>query len=384
VTGEPSVAVVIVAAGSGTRLGGGIPKGFVALGGVPLVERAVHAARSMGEPVQVVSVVPATLQTRAEELLGSRATVVAGGESRQQSVAAGLAALVGSVRTVLVHDAARALAPASLFDAVVDAVRRTGGGVVPGLPVADTIKRLGPDGAVLATIDRSELSAVQTPQGFPRASLEKAYGRAEQEYTDDAAVFAAAGQPVIVVPGHPLAFKITTPADLARAEQLLAPGAPPRTGIGIDVHAFGGDGELRLATLAWPGEPPLAGHSDGDAVAHAICDALLSAAGLGDIGERFGTADPRYAGAEGAVFLRETLALLRANGFEPGNVSVQIVAARPRFSARRREAEAALSALIGAPVSVTATTSDGLGFTGRGEGVAAIATALVRPAARLP
>jgi 2-C-methyl-D-erythritol 4-phosphate cytidylyltransferase/2-C-methyl-D-erythritol 2,4-cyclodiphosphate synthase len=152
----------------------------------------------------------------------------------------------------------------------------------------------------------------------------------------------------------------------------------PRTGIGVDVHAFGGSGDLRLATLTWPGEPALEGHSDGDAVAHAVCDALLSAAGLGDIGSRFGTADPRYAGAAGHVFLEGTLELLAATGWAPGNVAVQVVANRPRFAARRLEAEAALTRLIGAPVSVSATTTDGLGFAGRGEGVTAIATALVR------
>jgi 2-C-methyl-D-erythritol 4-phosphate cytidylyltransferase/2-C-methyl-D-erythritol 2,4-cyclodiphosphate synthase len=153
--------------------------------------------------------------------------------------------------------------------------------------------------------------------------------------------------------------------------------AAPRIGVGTDTHAFGNDGELWLAGLHWPGEPGLAGHSDGDAVAHAIVDALLSAAGLGDIGTVFGTDDPALAGAHGDVFLAATRERLRESGARIGNVSVQLIGNRPRFSARRAEAERVLSGILGAPVTISATTTDGLGFTGRGEGVTAIATALV-------
>jgi 2-C-methyl-D-erythritol 2,4-cyclodiphosphate synthase len=154
----------------------------------------------------------------------------------------------------------------------------------------------------------------------------------------------------------------------------------PRTGIGIDVHAFAEPGtgrELALAGLTWPGEPGLVGHSDADVAAHAAADALLSAAGLGDLGSTFGTSDPAWAGAAGTALLAETARRVRAAGFTIGNVAVQVIGNRPRLGPRRAEAEAALSAAAGAPVSVTATTTDGLGLTGRGEGVAAIATALV-------
>jgi 2-C-methyl-D-erythritol 2,4-cyclodiphosphate synthase len=150
-----------------------------------------------------------------------------------------------------------------------------------------------------------------------------------------------------------------------------------RVGSGVDVHAFDAAAPLRLAALDWPGEPGLAGHSDGDAVCHAIVDALLAAAGLGDIGSRFGTAEPQYAGARSTLFVTDTVALLAAHGWRPVNVTVQIIGQRPRFSPRRDEAGAALTALVGAPVSIGATTTDGLGFTGRGEGIAVLATALI-------
>jgi 2-C-methyl-D-erythritol 4-phosphate cytidylyltransferase/2-C-methyl-D-erythritol 2,4-cyclodiphosphate synthase len=218
---------------------------------------------------------------------------------------------------------------------------------------------------------------VQTPQGFPRDKLDAAYAAATQEWTDDAAVYAANGGTVQVVDGETRAFKITVPWDLRRAESILGATANIRTGVGMDVHAFDESAPLWLGGLYWPDEPGLAGHSDGDALAHAICDALLSAAGLGDLGSRFGTSDPRFAGAHAEVFIGETVALVKGAGYAVGNVSVQLVANRPRIGERRMELESHLSGLVGAPVSVSATTTDGLGAIGEGKGVFAMASALV-------
>ncbi len=384
---DPTTAVIVVAAGEGTRLGADVPKAFVRVDDRSILRHAldgVFAAR----PMQVIVVAPAGFEAEAEAELQSAAgeriddcRVVTGAATRQLSVAAGLGALWSDITTVLVHDAARAFTPSGQIDAVADAVAEDSG-VIPVLPVVDTLKRVA-DGRVVAAVDRAELAAAQTPQGFARLPLESAYATAiasGEEYTDDAALFAAAGHRVRHVPGSERAFKITTPADLERARQALgAPASAPLVGIGTDVHAFGGEGTLWLAGLEWPGEPALSGHSDGDAVAHAIVDALLGAAGLGDIGQHFGTAHPEYADAHGSVFLTRTREILADAGYAIGNVSVQFQGNRPRFSARRAEAEEALSAALRARVSVSATTTDGLGYAGRGEGIAATAVALVVP-----
>ena len=416
-----TVAAVLVAAGSGSRLGHPLPKAFVPVGGVPLV---VHAARALlaAGVARLVVTVPADQCDVARDLLASvapEAVVVAGGPTRQASVAAGLAALraptalraaddevgvLGDVDVILVHDAARAFAPVELVRRVVDAVRAGHPAVVPALPVPDTVKRVGAGAAgsggepVVETLPRGLLRAVQTPQGFVPDVLAAAHtaaaGRAQHEATaasDDAGLVEAIGVPVWVVPGDERAAKITTARDLAAVELRRAEGgapvaratAVPRTGIGVDVHAYDPDppagAVLHLAGLTWPGERPLAGHSDADVAAHAAADALLAAAGLGDLGSQIGTSDPQWRGAAGTTILAEMARRVRAAGFVVGNVAVQVIGNAPRLGPRRAAAAAALTAAAGAPVSVSATTTDGLGLTGRGEGIAALATAIVLP-----
>ncbi|PZE35981.1 bifunctional 2-C-methyl-D-erythritol 4-phosphate cytidylyltransferase/2-C-methyl-D-erythritol 2,4-cyclodiphosphate synthase [Curtobacterium sp. MCSS17_006] len=394
-------AVVVVAAGSGTRLGIGTAKAFVPVAGALMLARALEPLFALPSPTLVVVVAPASHLDECRQVVSSVAgasvaytAVVPGGADRHGSVEAGLAVLPDSVATVLVHDAARCLTPAAQFSRVFDAVAAgDGAGVVPALPVTDTVKRVDGD-VVVETVDRAALVGVQTPQGFPLAALRRAYAVSSQSETDDAGVFQAVGGTVRFVPGDADAFKITTPWDLGRAESIVRArteaGAGPagasqadavavRLGLGVDVHAFDDASPCRVGLLDFPGEPGLSGHSDGDAVAHAVCDALLSAGGLGDIGGRFGTADPQYAGATGDVFVRGAVALLADAGLVPVSVTVQVIGNRPRIGRRRDEMQDALSAVVGAPVAVSGTTTDGLGFTGRGEGLAAIATALVRP-----
>ncbi len=376
------LAVIVVAAGRGERLKASAPKAFVEINGQTILEHSLSPLSNLADLAQVVIAAPSTHLAEATEIANSALStdatldVVVGGDTRQQSIANALAVIGDDIEIVLVHDAARAFASASLFECVISAVRSTRASVVPALEIADTIKRVS-GSEVLETVDRSALRSAQTPQGFIAADLKRAYANAGDDFTDDAALMQSQGKKVSFVAGEVEAAKITTPDDLSGVLSRL--NGPGRTGIGVDVHRFSTDAtkKLYLGTIEWPGVPGLDGHSDGDAVSHAIVDALLSAAGLGDIGSNFGVDRPEFAGANGSVFLTETVRMVRAAGFEIVNASVQIIGNRPKVSTKRAEAEAALTKLVGAPVTVGATTTDGLGFLGNDEGVAAVASALI-------
>ena len=385
------IAVILVAAGDGARLGAGIPKALVKVGKHTLLE---HALKNILEVKDLFQVVVASHEDRVEEFRSITEAFVSnrvqlaftpGGTSRQGSIANALAAVDPTVDVVLVHDSARCFTPVEVFNRVAAAVLETGFGTIPVLPVADTIKQVKQD-VVLGTVDRDELRFAQTPQGFRYQELVSAYQSATLDFTDDASLLQAAGAVIRSVPGDTKSFKITVPADLEYAELLLSGNNEQRTGIGTDVHRFSEDENtpLFLGTILWPGEVGLEGHSDGDSIAHAMVDAMLSAAGLGDIGSNFGVDRPEFSGANGSVFINGALDLLHSAGWEIVNVSVQLIGNKPKLSPRREEVQSALSALVGAPVTVGATTTDGLGFLGSSEGVAAVATALIqRPKGRL-
>ncbi len=372
-------AAIIAGAGSGHRLGADLPKALVKLIDKTLVEHAVNSLAPVAQLIVVTA--PAGFEDQFKSILGDQVKVITGGVLRSDSIRVALAEIGNEYEFVLVHDAARAIASTQLATKVVNELSSGEQAVIPALDVVDTIKEIDANGYVRNTPERANLRAVQTPQGFVKSVLAHAHASAE-DATDDAALVEAIGIKVKVIAGEERALKITTKSDLARAVEILLPNTQReiRVGIGTDAHAFSADTsrKLWLAGLLWDGEIGVDGHSDGDVAAHAICDALLSAANLGDLGSNFGVSDPKYAGASGATLLTESLNKVISAGFVIENVAVQIVGNRPKIGTRRAEAISAISkALNGAVVSVSATSTDGLGFTGEGKGLSAIATALI-------
>ena len=374
----PTSAAIIAGAGMGHRLGADIPKALIQIDGVTLIERAFAALSTVVD--EIVITAPAGYEDQFRAIVGDSATVITGGVLRSDSVNLALKSLSPSTKYVLVHDAARALATSELAQRVLHGLTSGESAVIPALSVVDTIKEVDRDGYVRSTPDRSILRAVQTPQGFSVDVLKRAH-EASEDATDDAALVEALGVKVKTIPGEARAMKITNPEDIAMAVTLVRDlDSNMRVGVGTDAHAFSSDASrpLWLAGIHWPDVVGVDGHSDGDVAAHAICDALFSATGLGDLDSNFGVSDPQYSGASGATLLAETLTRISTAGYTINNVAVQIICNKPKIGPRRAEAINALSrALGGAPVSVTATSTDGLGFTGEGKGISAIATALV-------
>jgi 2-C-methyl-D-erythritol 4-phosphate cytidylyltransferase/2-C-methyl-D-erythritol 2,4-cyclodiphosphate synthase len=372
---QPKTAAIIAGAGLGNRLGAKLPKALIQIEGISLVERAFASLSKVVD--EIVITAPAGFEAEFQKIVGESAKVITGGVLRSDSVKLAVSEISSTVTKILVHDAARGLATSELAARVLAELDNEEA-VIPVLPLVDTVKEIDSAGYVRNTPDRNQLRAVQTPQGFSKSVLLRAH-EASEDATDDAALVEALGIKVKTIPGESLALKITNPEDIAVAISLLNPEQKElRTGFGVDAHAFAEGRTLWLGAIEWPGEVGVAGHSDGDVAAHAICDALFAASSLGDLGSNFGVDDPKYKNASGKSLLEETLNRIRKAGFAIENVSVQIVCNRPKIGTRRAEIITALSsALGGAPISVSATSTDGLGFTGEGKGISALATALL-------
>ncbi|MBO0741332.1 MAG: bifunctional 2-C-methyl-D-erythritol 4-phosphate cytidylyltransferase/2-C-methyl-D-erythritol 2,4-cyclodiphosphate synthase [Hyphomicrobiaceae bacterium] len=381
-------AALILAAGRGTRAGGPQPKQYVAIGGVPVLAHAVRAFLAHPDIARVAVVIArgdeALYRAAVGELAsGKLVNPICGGATRQASVGNGLRALSTDLPDlVLIHDAARPFVTRDIIDRVLGALARSPAAIA-ALPLADTLKEAGPGGLVAATVDRAGLWRAQTPQGFRFADILAAHERARaagvENLTDDAAVAEWAGLPVALVLGSATNAKLTTPEDFAMAE--LAADAPDaRVGQGFDVHRLVAGDHVWLCGVRIAHTQALEGHSDADVALHALTDALLGAIGAGDIGQHFPDGDPRWRGAASAIFVSEALRLVRARGGKIGNVDVTLVCEAPRIAPHRaamRRRIAELLELEEARVSVKATTTEGLGFAGRREGIAALATAMV-------
>jgi 2-C-methyl-D-erythritol 4-phosphate cytidylyltransferase / 2-C-methyl-D-erythritol 2,4-cyclodiphosphate synthase len=370
---------LIVAAGSGSRMGGGLPKQFRLLGGKPVLRWAVESLISHPAVQTVRVVVGQGQQVDAAAALDGLdvGELIEGGAERADSVRAGLSVIEADA--VLVHDAARPFCPPAVVDRLLASLEFFGG-AAPVLPVADTLAWSGD--SLGEAVERAGIVRVQTPQAFRLDALKSAYdGWSGLSPADETTVLRAAGMEVAAVAGDPALEKLTLPADFERAEQWIAGRLRPRTGMGFDVHAFSGEGPIRLGGVQVRHERGLAGHSDADVVLHAITDALLGAAGLGDIGEHFPPSYPRWKGADSSLFLAHAVDLLRKSGAVIDHIDCTIIAEAPRvgpYRAAMRERIAAISGLNLNQVSLKATTTEGLGFTGRREGIAAQAVASIR------
>ena len=388
-TNHMGFSAIVVAAGSGSRAGPGQAKQWRMLAGRPVLAWSARALLDAGA-ARLVIVAPAGDEAKVAEVLVGLAnwSTTPGGATRALSVKAGLAALADqpAESIVLVHDAARPLVRAHHVEVLIGALNGADG-ALPALPVADTLKR-GDGGLVTATVSRDGLWRAQTPQAFRIGPLRAAYAAWPAdagEPTDDAAVMEAAGGRVALVPGDPALMKLTYPEDFAMAERLAAPDALPRPlgvriGQGFDAHRFGPGDHVWLCGVRIDHDRSLIGHSDADAGLHALTDALLGAIGEGDIGDHFPPSDPQWRGADSGVFLRHAADLVRARGGRIANVDVTLICERPKVKPHRDAMRARLASLLDLSldrVSVKATTTEAMGFTGREEGLAAQAVAAV-------
>ncbi len=384
-TAQKSIAVVIVAAGSGARVGGD-PKQYRFLAGKAVLTRSIEVFLGRKDVTWVLPVINREHAAQFAKLRLAKDSrllpPVNGGANRQASVLAGLEAVAPQKpKIVLIHDAARPLVDDAVIDGVLGAL---GQAALPVIPVTDTIKRSDDGAHVLRTEDRRKLFAAQTPQGFAYDTILAAHRRAAREaseFTDDAAIAEWYGIPAALTKGSARNIKLTHAEDFERAERLLGMKTmETRTGSGFDVHPFEPGDAVWLAGVRIPHERKLKGHSDADAALHALCDALYGALGEGDIGSFFPPSDPQWRGAASSVFLKHAAGLVGERGGRIVNLDITIVCETPRISSfvsAMKDAVAAAAGVTPARVAIKATTSEKLGFTGRGEGLMAMATATI-------
>ena len=371
----PSVTAIIVAAGASRRMGFDklsyrLPDGRTVLE----TSCALFAAHPAVDELMLVA---GGNRPRCEAIAAAcpkPCTVVQGGATRADSVRSGLAAAKGQL--VAIHDAARPFASAEIITAALQAAAESGA-AAPAVPVKDTIKIADQDGKVVATPDRAMLYAVQTPQCFDRAlylqALEAVSGEKASLVTDDCSLFELAGLPVTLTAGDYANLKITTKEDLQKEKTM-------RIGHGYDVHRLVEDRKLILGGVEVPYEKGLLGHSDADVLLHAVMDAVLGAAALGDIGQHFPDTDPAYKGADSLALTREVAKIIAAHGYKVGNIDATILCQRPKLAPHIPAMRQNIADAFGLPldaVSVKATTEEHLGFTGEGLGIAAHAVALI-------
>jgi 2-C-methyl-D-erythritol 4-phosphate cytidylyltransferase/2-C-methyl-D-erythritol 2,4-cyclodiphosphate synthase len=379
----PNAIALIVAAGSGTRLGGEVPKQYLPLAGRAVLRHSIETFLRHPAISDIRVVISAEHRPLYDSAVAGLPILppVTGGASRQDSVRNGLESLA-DLRPdhVLIHDAARPFLTEKIVDRTLAALDYAPG-VVVAVPVTDTLKRAH-DGCIAGTVDRSALWRAQTPQAFRYAEILAAHRQAKgATMTDDAAVAEAAGLPVKLVMGADDNFKITTADDLQRAQRLLGAGAPEfRTGTGYDVHRFAAGDSVTICGVRIAHEQALEGHSDADVGLHALTDAILGTIGAGDLGSHFPPGDPQWRGADSARFLNHAAGLVAAKGGRIAHVDVTLICERPKIAPHRAAMITRIASILGLDegrVSVKATTTEGLGFTGRREGIAAQAVATV-------
>lgn len=377
-----TTAAILLAAGRGLRAGGGVAKQWRPLAGQRVADWTLARFRACPGVARIVLVLAEDDQDAWAEFEGQDGLLLAsGGATRAQSVQNGLAALARTDTTrVLIHDIARPCVSPALIDAVIDALDDHVA-AAPALPVTDALWR-GSGGEVSGTQDRADLFAAQTPQGFHLEAIVAAHARYDGAALDDVEVARAAGLTVAIVPGEADNLKITTAADFARAERILGSDMDIRVGNGFDVHRFGPGDHVILCGVKVPHGRALTGHSDADVGIHALCDAIYGAMAMGDIGRHFPPSEAQWKGAASDRFLIHAVQTARDMGYDIGNVDVTLICEEPKIGPHAHDMQTALAAIMGVEpgrVSVKATTSERLGFTGRGEGIAAMTSAtLVR------